>query len=86
MIWITFALGGGYTAANVLKWHWWRFNGYGYFWGMLAGMLAGRDCFPTLLEPPLPRRLDDLGASQRGRQLSRSFSPSRWPVAGSAAC
>ena len=31
---------GGYTAANVLKWIWWRFNGHGYFWGMLAGLLA----------------------------------------------
>lgn len=25
------ALFGGYIAANVLKWHWWRFNGEGYF-------------------------------------------------------
>jgi Na+/proline symporter len=38
--WLTFALYGGYTAANLLKWHWWRFNSYGYFWGMLAGMGA----------------------------------------------
>jgi len=21
-----------------LKWYWWRFNGYGYFWGMVAGI------------------------------------------------
>lgn len=39
-IWITSALYGGYAAANVLKWIWWRFNGYGYFAGMLAGLLA----------------------------------------------
>ncbi|RIH63938.1 sodium:solute symporter [Mariniphaga sediminis] len=39
-LWITSSLYGGYVAANVLKWVWWRFNGYGYFWGMLAG-LAG---------------------------------------------
>ncbi|HUL78892.1 MAG TPA: sodium:solute symporter, partial [Vicinamibacteria bacterium] len=38
--WITAALWGGYTAANVLKWYWWRFNGYGYFWGMVAGIGA----------------------------------------------
>ena len=25
--WIVGALFGGYIAANVLKWHWWRFNG-----------------------------------------------------------
>jgi SSS family solute:Na+ symporter len=36
--WITAALWGGYTAANVLKWYWWRFNGYGYFWGMVTGI------------------------------------------------
>ncbi|UCD50617.1 MAG: Na+:solute symporter [Phycisphaerales bacterium] len=35
--WITFALYGGYVAPNVLKWHWWRFNGHGYFAGMLSG-------------------------------------------------
>ncbi len=40
---ITFVTGafyGGYAAPNVLKWIWWRFNGYGYFFGMLSGMLA----------------------------------------------
>jgi Na+/proline symporter len=36
--WIVSALWGGYTAANVLKWYWWRFNGYGYFWGMATGI------------------------------------------------
>ena len=39
-LWITASLFGGYTAANVLKWIWWRFNGYGYFWGMLIGLVA----------------------------------------------
>ncbi|HIX54044.1 MAG TPA: Na+:solute symporter [Candidatus Sphingobacterium stercoripullorum] len=38
--WIVSALYGGYIAANVLKWHWWRFNGSGFFWGMLSGMLV----------------------------------------------
>jgi len=38
--WITAALFGGYAAANFLKWIWWRFNGYGYFWGMVAGLVA----------------------------------------------
>jgi Na+/proline symporter len=38
--WIVNALWGGYTAANVLKWYWWRFNGFGYFWGMVAGIAA----------------------------------------------
>ena len=39
-LWITSALYGGYAAANVLKWIWWRFNGYGYFFGMLGGLIA----------------------------------------------
>lgn len=38
--WIVGLLYGSYVAANVLKWVWWRFNGYGYFFGMLTGMLA----------------------------------------------
>jgi SSS family solute:Na+ symporter len=38
--WIVSALYGGYIAANVLKWHWWRFNSNGFFWGMLAGILS----------------------------------------------
>lgn len=38
--WIVGALFGGYIAANVLKWHWWRFNGEGYFWGMTAGIVT----------------------------------------------
>ena len=38
--WIVSGLFGGYTAPNILKWHWWRFNGFGYFCGMIAGGLA----------------------------------------------
>ncbi len=45
--WIVSALYGSYVAANVLKWHWWRFNGQGFFWGMLAGMV------PALVLPAL---------------------------------
>jgi len=40
VLWIVSALWGGYTGSNVLKWYWWRFNGYGYFWGMVAGISA----------------------------------------------
>jgi solute:Na+ symporter, SSS family len=38
--WITFALYGGYVTPNILKWHWWRFNGYGFFAGMIAGVIG----------------------------------------------
>ncbi len=51
--WIVSALYGGYIAANVLKWHWWRFNGHGYFWGMAAGILASM-VFPVIFEGVLP--------------------------------
>lgn len=37
--WIVAALYGGYTASNMLKWLWWRFNGMGYFWGMVVGIV-----------------------------------------------
>lgn len=37
--WLVSALFGSYVVANVLKWHWWRFNGEGFFWGMVAGMI-----------------------------------------------
>ncbi len=47
-LWVTSALYGGYAAANVLKWLWWRFNGYGYFFGMLAGLIAST-ILPILL-------------------------------------
>lgn len=51
--WIVSALYGGYIAANVLKWHWWRFNGHGYFWGMLAGIIASL-LFPMIWPKALP--------------------------------
>ncbi|MFI5138815.1 MAG: sodium:solute symporter family protein [Sphingobacteriales bacterium] len=38
--WIVSALYGGYIASNVLKWHWWRFNATGFFWGMLSGIIV----------------------------------------------
>ncbi len=51
--WIVGALYGGYIAANMLKWYWWRFNANGFFWGMLAGILAAM-VFPFLFEGILP--------------------------------
>jgi len=38
--WIVSALVPAFVAPNVLKWHWWRFNGYGFFAGMAAGTAA----------------------------------------------
>ncbi|HEY8658531.1 MAG TPA: sodium:solute symporter family protein [Hanamia sp.] len=38
--WIVGALYGGYIASNMLKWYWWRFNARGFYWGMMAGIIA----------------------------------------------
>ena len=51
--WIVSALWGGYTASNVLKWYWWRFNGYGYFWGMVSG-IGGSLILPVALPHTSP--------------------------------
>jgi SSS family solute:Na+ symporter len=29
-----------FVIPNVIKWHWWRFNGYGFFAGMVAGTVS----------------------------------------------
>ena len=50
VLWIVSGLWGGYAASNVLKWYWWRFNGYGYFWGMITGIASALVlAFPGLL-------------------------------------
>jgi solute:Na+ symporter, SSS family len=51
--WIVGALYGGYIAANVLKWYWWRFNANGFFWGMAAGIIAAL-AFPFIFPNVLP--------------------------------
>jgi Na+/proline symporter len=57
--WIVGALYGGYIAANVLKWYWWRFNASGFFCGMAAGVAAAL-IFPYCKEwfPGMFFRLD----------------------------
>jgi len=54
VLWIVSGLWGGYTASNVLKWYWWRFNGYGYFWGMITGITSALIlAWPGLLGNPV---------------------------------
>ncbi|MGB3756721.1 MAG: sodium:solute symporter [Rivularia sp. (in: cyanobacteria)] len=38
--WLTLGLGAGLSIPLVLRWYWWRFNGYGFAVGTAAGMLA----------------------------------------------
>jgi solute:Na+ symporter, SSS family len=51
--WIVGALYGGYIAANMFKWYWWRFNANGFFWGMAAGIAAAL-IFPYIFIDQLP--------------------------------
>lgn len=51
MMWLVGSLYSGFVVANVLKWYWWRFNGYGYFWGMVAG-IGG-----AMIVPPLGEKI-----------------------------
>jgi len=57
--WLVSGLWGGYLAANVLKWYWWRFNGHGYFFGMLTGIAAAL-IFPVILPPLFPSIPSDI--------------------------
>lgn len=38
--WIVGGLYGGYIAANLFKWYWWRFNANGFYWGMSTGIIS----------------------------------------------
>jgi len=37
--WMMMSLGAGVIIPNVLRWYWWRMNGFGYALGMFGGML-----------------------------------------------
>ncbi|MBI4604950.1 MAG: hypothetical protein HY721_23560 [Planctomycetes bacterium] len=37
-VWIMVGLGAGVLVPNVLRWYWWRFNGWGFAAGCAAGM------------------------------------------------
>ncbi len=38
--WITMGIGSGLLIPQLLRWYWWRFNGYGFAIGVGAGMTA----------------------------------------------
>jgi len=38
--WITSSLGAGLLIPTMLRWYWWRMNGYGFASGTIVGMLA----------------------------------------------
>src|SRR4029453_3694851 len=56
-LWIFGTLAAGILPANVLRWYWWRLNGWGYAAGVLGGMVLslGQAVLDTMyLENPLP--------------------------------
>ncbi len=38
--WITMGIGAGMFIPQVIRWYWWRFNGYGYAIGTALGMIS----------------------------------------------
>jgi len=51
--WLTMGLGAGLLIPQVIRWYWWRFNGYGYAGGVAVGMtlaIAQRIAMPGLGE------------------------------------
>ena len=50
--WIMGTLGAGVLMPNVLRWYWWRINGWGYAAGTLSGMLV------SLVQALVPRFSD----------------------------
>jgi Na+/proline symporter len=65
VVWIVSGLWGGYAAANILKWYWWRFNGFGYFCGMITG-IASALAMPSIVDrvPYLQHLLNTYSISQ----------------------
>jgi len=49
--WIMMALGGAVIVPNVLRWYWWRINGWGYAAGTLGGILLA---LMVLFFPEMP--------------------------------
>jgi SSS family solute:Na+ symporter len=49
--WMMMVLGAGMAVPNVLRWYWWRMNGWGYALGTLGGMLLS---LVALFYPNLP--------------------------------
>jgi Na+/proline symporter len=51
--WIMMALGAAFAVPNVLRWYWWRTNGWGYAIGTFVGLLAA-GIFPFLKATEAP--------------------------------
>ena len=79
--WIVSGLYGGYVASNLLKWYWWRFNGHGYFWGMLAGLVPALIFPKAAIWPCFPDYIWPIPAIRFHCTCSRCCSCCRWSAA-----
>jgi len=59
--WITMGIGAGMFIPLLLRWYWWRFNGYGFAVGTAAGMLVA--ILTKLYAGPIPEYASFLLAS-----------------------
>jgi Na+/proline symporter len=50
--WITMSIGAGMIVPMLIRWYWWRMNGYGFAIGTAVGMLAA--VFQKLVFPNVP--------------------------------
>ncbi|GAB4289354.1 MAG: Na+:solute symporter [Oscillatoriaceae cyanobacterium] len=74
--WLTLAFGSGLFVPLLLRWYWWRFNGYGFALGTLTGMAAA--IITKLLGIPLPEYANFLvpsGCSLLGCLLGTLLTP-----------
>ncbi|MGD9899261.1 MAG: sodium:solute symporter [Calditrichaceae bacterium] len=59
--WITMSIGAGMIIPMLIRWYWWRLNGYGFAIGTVAGMLAA--VVQKLLFPEVPEYISFAFAS-----------------------
>ncbi|NQT27225.1 sodium:solute symporter [candidate division KSB1 bacterium] len=59
--WITMSIGAGLLVPMLLRWYWWRLNGWGFSIGMVAGMIAA--VVQKLVFPDVPEYTSFMFAS-----------------------
>ena len=74
--WITMGIGAGMFIPQVIRWYWWRFNGYGFAIGTAVGMTAA--VLTKTFAGPIPEYTSFLiasGSSLAGCILGTLLSP-----------